>query len=130
MTLRKLDALVHEHFGQFPNAESYIRFASSNMPHLYALTLFAGLLSIPSLIGARRLLSVLLNHYFSSSRSLYLRKTPITSRAKKPSGLNISNSSITERSICTESSIAPLYYLYHPRKKDSSENHGSHTKMS
>ena len=26
MTLRKLDALIHEHFCQFPKAESYIRF--------------------------------------------------------------------------------------------------------
>ena len=26
MTLRKLDSLIHEHFCQFPNAESYIRF--------------------------------------------------------------------------------------------------------
>ena len=26
MTLRKLNTLIHEHFSQFPNAESYIRF--------------------------------------------------------------------------------------------------------
>jgi hypothetical protein len=26
MTLRKLDALIHEHFCQFPKAESYVRF--------------------------------------------------------------------------------------------------------
>ena len=30
MTLRKLDALTHEHFCQFPNAESYIRFVHQN----------------------------------------------------------------------------------------------------
>ena len=32
MTLRKLDALIHEHFCQFPNAESHIRFVSSKTP--------------------------------------------------------------------------------------------------
>ena len=33
MTLRKLDALIHEYFCQFPNAESYIRFVSLKLLH-------------------------------------------------------------------------------------------------
>ena len=38
MTLRKLDALIYEHFCQFPNAERYIRFViKPAVPHLYTL---------------------------------------------------------------------------------------------
>jgi hypothetical protein len=39
LALRKLDTLVHEHFGQFPNAESYIRFVFPNILRPPALIL-------------------------------------------------------------------------------------------